>query len=73
MECNIICFSLIYKNHIECAKEQLKRKPRKLPDLILPDIDWNKNIDEILKSVKTSDFQLLNYEHDDVLKMPMAV
>ena len=31
------------------------------------------NIDEILKSVKTSDFQLLNYEHDDVLKMPMAV
>lgn len=63
----------IYKNHIECAKEQLKRKPRKLPDLILPDIDWNKNIDEILKSVKTSDFQLLNYEHDDVLKMPMAV
>ena len=63
----------IYKNHIECAKEQIKRKPRKLPDLILPDIDWSRSLNEILKDVKCSDFKLLNYDHDEILKMPMAV
>ena len=63
----------IYKNHIEQVKEQIKRTPHKLPSLKLPDIDWNRGIDEILKQVKTSDFVLENYEHDSTIKAPMAV
>ena len=64
----------IYKNHIEGVKEQLKRTPHKLPQLKMPDLDYqNMTLDEILKNVKVSDFILENYEHDDVLKAPMAV
>ena len=63
----------IYKNHIEGVKEQIKRTPHKLPTLKLPDIDWNRSIDEILKQVKTSDFVLENYEHDPKIIYPMAV
>lgn len=40
----------------------------------MPDIDYqNMSIDEVLKSVKTSDFKLENYIHDGTLKAPMAV
>ena len=63
----------IYKNHIEQAKEQLSRTPHKLPQLELPANADYSNIDLFLKSVKTSDFKLLNYEHDAPLKYPMAV
>lgn len=63
----------IYKNHIEQAKEQLSRTPHKLPQLELPANADYSNIDSFLKSVKTSDFKLLNYEHDAPLKYPMAV
>lgn len=63
----------IYKNHIEGVKEQIKRTPHKLPTLKMPDIDWNRGIDEVLKTVKTSDFVLENYEHDSTIKAPMAV
>ena len=64
----------IYKNHIDVVKEQLKRTPRKLPTLKMPDLDYqNMTLDEILKSVKSSDFILENYVHDDTLKAPMAV
>lgn len=63
----------IYKNHIEGVREQIKRTPHKLPTLKLPDIDWNRGIDDILKSVKTSDFVLKNYEHDPKIIYPMAV
>ena len=63
----------IYKNHIDGVREQIKRTPHKLPTLKLPDIDWNRDIDEILKQVKTSDFILENYEHDSKIVYPMAV
>ena len=64
----------IYKNHIDVVKEQLKRTPHKLPTLKMPDLDYqNMSLDEILKSVKSSDFKLENYVHDDTLKAPMAV
>lgn len=63
----------IYKNHIEQVKEQLTRTPHKLPQLELPvNADYS-NIDLFLKSVKTSDFKLVGYEHDAPLKYPMAV
>lgn len=63
----------IYKNHVEQVKEQLSRTPHKLPQLELPANADYSNIDSFLKSVKTSDFKLLNYEHDAPLKYPMAV
>ena len=64
----------IYKNHIDVVKEQLKRTPHKLPTLKMPDLDYqNMSLDEILKSVKSSDFKLENYVHDDTLKAQMAV
>lgn len=63
----------IYKNHIEQVKEQLSRTPHKLPQLELPANADYSNIDLFLKSVKTSDFKLLNYEHDTPLKYPMAI
>lgn len=63
----------IYKNHIEQVKEQLSRTPHKLPQLELPEHADYSDIDAFLKSVKTSDFKLLNYEHDEALKYPMAV
>ena len=63
----------IYKNHLEHVKEQLTRTPHKLPQLELPANADYSNIDLFLKSVKTSDFKLLNYEHDAPLKYPMAI
>lgn len=64
----------IYKNHLEQVREQIKRTPHKLPTLKMPDLDYqNMSLDEILKNVKVSDFELLNYEHDSVLKASMAV
>ena len=63
----------IYKNHFEGVQEQLKRTPHKLPSLEMPDIDWSGSIDDVLKQVKTSDFKLINYVHDDTIKFEMAV
>ena len=63
----------IYKNHIEGVREQIERTPHKLPTIKLPDIDWNRSIDDILKSVKTSDFILEKYEHDPKIVYPMAI
>lgn len=63
----------VYKNHVEQVREQLSRTPHKLPQLELPANADYSNIDSFLKSVKTSDFKLLNYEHDAPLKYPMAV
>lgn len=62
----------VYKNHIEPLKEQLTRTPHKLPTLELPDADYS-NIDTFLKSVKTSDFKLKDYIHDEPIKLKMAV
>lgn len=63
----------IYKNHFEGVQEQLKRTPHKLPTLEMPDIDWSGSIDDVLRQVKTSDFRLINYVHDDPIKYEMAV
>ena len=63
----------IYKNHFEGVQEQLKRTPHKLPSLEMPDINWSGSIDDVLRQVKTSDFRLINYVHDDTIKFEMAV
>jgi thymidylate synthase len=55
----------IYKNHIEGLREQLKRKPRKLPQLILKKKPfWE---------IKYEDFELTGYKHDPFIKFPIAV
>jgi thymidylate synthase len=50
----------LYTNHIEQAKEQLKRKTYMLPTLNLK----NKNLTDL----KLEDFEILNYQSDKVLK-----
>jgi thymidylate synthase len=57
----------IYSNHIEQVKEQLLRKPYKLPKLkINPAV---KDID----GFKMEDFELADYEFHPAIKAPMAV
>lgn len=63
----------IYLNHLDGALEQLKREPKKLPELELPENADYSDIDSFLKSVKTSDFKLKNYEHHPTIKFDMAV
>lgn len=57
----------IYQNHYEQVKEQLSRKPKKLPKLWLnPEI---KNIDDF----KLEDIRLEDYEYHPPIKAKMAV
>lgn len=57
----------VYLNHIEQVKEQLSRKPMKLPTLKLNAAI--KNID----GFKMEDISLEGYEHHPPIKAPMAV
>ncbi|WP_349401884.1 thymidylate synthase [Candidatus Phytoplasma solani] len=57
----------IYHNHLNQIKTQIKRTPKKLPQMIL-----NPNIKDI-HSFQFSDFTLKNYIFDDVLKGDIAI
>lgn len=57
----------IYSNHIKQVKEQLKRKPKKLPKMKL-----NKDIKDIFK-FKFEDFKLLDYDPYPPIKAVVAV
>ena len=59
----------IYKNHSEQVTQQLKRKPQKLPNLIMP---LFKNLNELLKTTP-KDYILENYKPLESIKAPMAV
>ena len=59
----------IYKNSIEQVKEQLTREPKKLPKLIMPNLD---SIDA-LNDCSVDDFILEGYESHPALKAPMAI
>ena len=59
----------IYKNHREQVTQQLKRKPQKLPNLIMP---LFKNLNELLKTTP-KDYILENYKPLESIKAPMAV
>ena len=59
----------IYKNTIAQVKEQLSREPKKLPKLILPNIDSI----ESLKNFSVDDFILDGYESHPAIKAPMAI
>ena len=55
----------IYLNHIEGLQEQLKREPKKLPELkIAQKPFWD---------LKFEDFQLIGYEHEPFIKFKVAV
>ncbi len=55
----------IYLNHVEGLEEQLKRTPKKLPQLkIAKKPFWD---------LKFEDFELVGYEHDAFIKFPIAV
>ncbi|MGE9516585.1 MAG: thymidylate synthase [Solitalea-like symbiont of Tyrophagus putrescentiae] len=57
----------IYNNHIEQAKLQLTRLPKKLPIL-----EINKNIKDIF-SFSYDDFKILDYNPDPHIKAPVAI
>ena len=59
----------IYKNSIEQVKEQVSRKPRTLPKLVIPKLD---NIDDLIKC-SIDDFILEGYDPHPPIKAKMAV
>lgn len=60
----------IYNNHIEQVEEQLKRKPLKLPELILK--KEVKTIED-LENLEWEDFELVWYESHPAIKAQVAV
>ena len=59
----------IYNNHIEQVEQQIKRRPKKLPQLEMPAFS---SLDGILETT-VQDYKLLNYKPMDSIKAPMAV
>lgn len=57
----------IYSNHIKQVKEQLKRKPRRLPKMVI-----NSKVKDINK-FKFEDFALENYNPHPPIKAPVAI
>lgn len=61
----------IYSTHEDVVREQLKRTPLKLPKLKMPELT---SLDvHVIRELRASDFELLDYEPMDSLKAPMAV
>lgn len=58
----------IYENHVKQVKEQLSREPYKLPNIIIPDENWN----GIFKWEYT-DFILENYKYHPKITASVAV
>lgn len=61
----------IYLNHIDGVLEQLKRKPKRSPTLQIPKIE-SFDVDYI-RTLRVSDFKLLNYDPMESIKFDMAV
>lgn len=59
----------IYKNHQDQVREQLGRKPKNLPKLVMPKFS---NLDELLKT-RPSQYILEDYHPMDSIKAQMAV
>jgi thymidylate synthase len=57
----------LYKNHLKQARQQLKRKPYKLPEIKIK--RKVKNIDDF----KFDDFVLLNYQSHPAIKAEISV
>jgi thymidylate synthase len=61
----------IYSTHEDVVREQLKRTPRKLPTLKMPEMQ-SLDVDSI-QTLCASDFELVGYDPMESLKAPMAV
>ena len=59
----------IYKNHFEQVQQQIIRKPRKGPTLLMPKFT---NLEE-LTNTTPDQYKLLNYDPMLSIKAPMAV
>nr|QBK89041.1 MAG: thymidylate synthase [Mimivirus LCMiAC02] len=63
-------------DHINAAKEQIKRKPHKFPQIqILKDLDPKSDIETILKYIENlqyKDFKLTNYKHHPKINVKMV-
>jgi thymidylate synthase len=63
----------LYNNHLGPIKEQLDREPFELPKLIISNqVNFNEDIDEMLKSCLLDDFQLENYQSHPTIKLPLS-
>lgn len=61
----------IYSTHEDVVREQLKRTPRQLPKLKMPEMQ---SLDvHSIRTLRASDFELVGYDPMDSLKAPMAV
>lgn len=58
----------LYSNHVDQMKEQLSRKPKKLPILILPEFE---NLEDLLQ-LTAKDFKLEGYDPHPFIKAPQA-
>ena len=58
----------IYLNHLDAVKEQLSRKPYPLPELRIKDRGQTE-----IDHFEMDDFELVNYQHHDTIRAPMAV
>ena len=56
----------IYENHIEIIKEQLTRKPYSFPTVII------KQIKENINDYQVEDFEIIDYQHHEAIKMKMV-
>jgi thymidylate synthase len=61
--------SHIYNTHLEAVKEQMERKPRCCPKMLVDDSVIGKDWGEI----DANDFELIGYFPDKSIRVPMAV
>ena len=62
----------LYKNHITQAKEQMERKPFKLPTILFKDHLNLKDFDSIIDILRVKDFILDGYESHPTIKAPLS-
>ena len=73
----------LYKNHIEQAKEQIKREPYDLPTIQITERNWYmhekvkehlgpKTFDEKIMSYRPDCFELIGYESHPKIKAPLS-
>lgn len=80
-ECDLIPDQLIgnlgdvhlYKNHVEQAIEQTKRKPFPLPDVkLMSNINFKAALNSTLDKIQWEDFYLLGYQSHPRIKAPLS-
>ena len=64
----------LYSNHIQQAKEQMRRESFKLPNVIINDEFWNPNCGflEQIDFIEVDDFQIENYQSHPTIKAPLS-